>query len=137
MTSKVQYVGELRTICEHINSNSQIETDAPTDNNGKGDRFSPTDLVATSLASCMLTIMGIVGQSSGFSIDGAKANVEKFMGTNPRRIVKIRIEIYFPDFNYSEKEKQIIRNTAKMCPVAQSLHPDIEQEIIFNFKNQN
>lgn len=136
MTSKVQYVGELRTVCEHTASHSSIETDAPTDNHGKGGKFSPTDLVATSLASCMLTVMGLAGQNLGFSIDGATATVEKFMGTDPRRIVKIRIVIDFPDIEYSEKEKQIIRHSAKMCPVGQSLHPDLEQEIIFNFEKK-
>lgn len=136
MTSKVQYVGELRTVCEHSASHSSIETDAPTDNHGKGEKFSPTDLVATSLASCMLTVMGLAGQTIGFSIDGAIATVEKFMGTDPRRIVKIRIVIDFPAIEYSEKEKQIIRHAAKMCPVGQSLHPDLEQEIIFNFEKK-
>ncbi|HBG70306.1 MAG: osmotically inducible protein OsmC [Bacteroidetes bacterium GWF2_43_63] len=136
MTSKVQYVGELRTVCEHSASSSQIETDAPVDNHGKGEKFSPTDLLATSLASCMLTVMGLAGQTIGFSIDGATASVEKFMGTDPRRIVKIRIIIDFPGIEYSEKEKQIIRHAARMCPVGQSLHHDIEQEIIFNFEEK-
>lgn len=136
MTSKVQYIGELRTVCEHSTSASLIETDAPVDNHGKGGKFSPTDLLATSLASCMLTVMGLAGQTIGFSIDGASASVEKFMGTDPRRIVKIRIILDFSGNHYSEKEKQIIRHAAKMCPVGQSLHPDIEQEIIFNFEQK-
>jgi len=136
MTSKVRYVGELRTICEHIASSSLLETDAPVDNHGKGEKFSPTDLVSTSLASCMLTVMGLAGQNHGFSIDGAEALVEKTMGTEPRRISKIRIVIDFPENDYSEKQKQIIRYAAKICPVGQSLHPDLEQEIIFNFEKK-
>lgn len=133
MTSKVQYVGELRTVCEHVRSGSSIETDAPVDNHGKGERFSPTDLIATSLASCMLTVMGLGAEAHGYSIDGAVATVEKIMGTEPRRIVKIRINIDFPAFDYSEKHKKILKAAADTCPVAQSLHPDLEQEIFFNF----
>lgn len=136
MTSKVLYVGELRTVCEHLASSSSIETDAPIDNHGKGEKFSPTDLVATSLASCMLTVIGLSGQTLGFSIDGATASVEKFMGTDPRRIVKIRIIIDFPGMSFSEREQQIIRHAARLCPVGQSLHPDLEQEIIFNFEKK-
>ncbi len=133
MTSKVKYIGEFRSICEHIQSSSIIETDAPTDNHGKGARFSPTDLVSTSLASCMLTVIALAGQTHGFSIDGAEATVEKTMGTDPRRIIKIKINFQFPDFPYTEKQKQIIQFAARTCPVGQSLHPDLEQEIIFNF----
>jgi len=117
-------------------SSSSIETDAPIDNHGKGEKFSPTDLVATSLASCMLTVIGLSGQTLGFSIDGATASVEKFMGTDPRRIIKIRIIIDFPGMSFSEREQQIIRHAARLCPVGQSLHPDLEQEIIFNFEKK-
>lgn len=134
MTSKVTYIGELRTVCEHIGSGSIIETDAPLDNHGKAERFSPTDTVSTMLASCMLTIMGVAAETHGFNIDGTKASIEKTMATNPRRIAKVRIELVFPPNNYSEKHKALIRAAAKECPVAQSLHPDLIQEIIFIFE---
>ncbi|PKP02521.1 MAG: osmotically inducible protein OsmC [Bacteroidetes bacterium HGW-Bacteroidetes-6] len=134
MTSKVSFVGELRTNCVHIASGSIINTDAPIDNHGKGELFSPTDLVSTMLASCMMTIMGIAAQTHGFSIDGTTAEVEKIMATNPRRIAKIRIVLDFPPCKYSDREKAFIKQAAKECPVAQSLHPDLVQDIIFNFK---
>lgn len=134
MVSKVTFVGELRSNCVHIASGSIINTDAPIDNHGKGELFSPTDLVSTMLASCMMTIMGIAGNTHGFSIDGATAEVEKVMASNPRRIAEIKVVLNFPPNNYTDREKAFIRQAAKECPVARSLHPDLKQEIIFNFE---
>ncbi len=133
LTSRVLYTKELRTKAIHMNSGEVILTDAPIDNNGKGEAFSPTDLVATSLACCMLTIMGIAGNEHGFSIDGTEATIRKVMYSEPRRIGEIHIKLNFPDHKYSDKEKKIIERSAYTCPVSQSLHPDLKQEIEFVF----
>lgn len=133
-TSIVTYLNDLRTSAVHLSSETEIFTDAPVDNHGKGEAFSPTDLAATSLATCMLTIMGISAVSYGFNIDGTKAEVTKVMGENPRRIIEIKINITFPPNNYSEKHKEFFRRTAETCPVAKSLHPDIKQNVTFIFQ---
>ncbi len=128
------YTGNLRTEAEHIQSGNKLITDAPLDNNGKGEYFSPTDLFATSLGCCMLTIMGMSAQAYGFSIDGTKIETEKIMGTNPRRIVELNLVINFPKGNnYTDKEKRLIESAARTCPVANSLHPDIKKNITFNY----
>lgn len=132
-TSKIEYLGELRTEATHLQSGKQVITDAPTDNHGKGEAFSPTDLVATALASCMISIMGIKLQGSGKDIKGATSEVTKVMYSEPRRIGEIHVKISVPDNNFSEKEKQILINAAHACPVAKSLHPDIKQVITITF----
>lgn len=132
-TSKVLYTKDLRTEATHLLSGDTIVTDAPPDNKGKGEAFSPTDLAATSLASCMLTIMGISANEHGFSIDGATAEVTKIMMSGPRRIGEIHITLTFPSNNYSAKEKKFIEKAAFTCPVSQSLHPDLKQQIEFLF----
>lgn len=130
MTSTVIYTGDLRTQMTHIQSGSQVETDAPSDNNGKGERFSPTDLVATALASCMMTIIGITARAHGFSIDGMRCDVEKIMATDPRRISRINIVMEFPkNQSYDEKTKTIIERAALTCPVIESLHPDCVKDL--------
>lgn len=129
LTSQVFYEGDLRTRCVHLRSGNQIITDAPVDNKGRGEFFSPTDLAATSLASCMLTIMGIVAREHGFSIDGTRADVTKIMQAEPRRIAEIIINIYFPNFTYSEKQKMLLRKVIDTCPVALSLHPHVKQTV--------
>lgn len=132
MTSKVTYVGELRTEAVHLQSNTIIHTDAPKDNHGKGEMFSPTDLVATALASCMISIMGIVAMKDGITtVEGTVAEVLKVMYADPRRIGEIHIKITFPKKNFTDKEKKIYENAALTCPVAKSLHPDIKQLIEF------
>ena len=132
MTSQVIYLGELRTTAKHEQSGSYIETDAPIDNHGKGERFSPTDLVATALASCMLTIMGIAAKTHNIDITNTQCSVEKIMETAPRRIGKINIEVHFPkNIVYSEKEKKILEKAALTCPVMESLHPDCIKNIQF------
>ena len=132
-TSKIEYLGELRTEATHLQSGKQIITDAPTDNHGKGEAFSPTDLVATALASCMISIMGIKLQGTGKDIKGATSEVTKVMYSELRRIGEIHVKISVPDNNFSEKEKQILINAAHACPVAKSLHPDIKQVITITF----
>jgi len=133
-TSKVIYSGDLRTKAVHLSSGNEIITDAPVDNQGKGEAFSPTDLVATSFASCMLTIMGIGARGHGFSIEGTSVEVTKIMGNNPRRIVEILAIFNFPPNNFTDKQKAFLRNAAETCPVAKSIHPEIKQTITFNFQ---
>lgn len=131
-TSKVTYLGELRTEATHVQSNTTIYTDAPKDNHGKGEMFSPTDLVATALGSCMISIMGIVAMKEGINkVDGAVAEVTKIMYAEPRRIGEIHVKLIFPKNNYTDKEKKIYENAAQTCPVAKSLHPDLKQIIEF------
>ena len=132
MTSTVTYNGDLRTTAVHNQSGSLIETDAPLDNNGKGERFSPTDLVATALASCMLTIMGIAARAHGFSIEGTKCAVTKIMVADPRRIGEIKVSMTFPESEvYDSKTQAIIERAALTCPVFESLHPELKKTIEF------
>lgn len=136
MTSQIIYTSDLRTTATHLQSGSAIETDAPTDNKGKGERFSPTDLVATALASCMITTMGIKAQSmDNIVLDGTTADVTKVMYSDPRRIGKIVVHIQFPESlkHLSDKEKTILENTARTCPVERTLHPDLELDLQFNW----
>ncbi len=131
-TSLVKYLGELRTEATHLQSGTVINTDAPKDNHGKGEAFSPTDLVATSLASCMISIMGILALKEGFTtVDGASAEVTKIMYADPRRIGEIHIKITLPKKSFTDKEKKMYEHAAHTCPVAKSLHPDIKQVIEF------
>lgn len=132
MTSKVTYNGELRTECLHLKSNDSFVTDAPTDNNGLGQAFSPTDTVATGLASCMLTMMGIKANGLEIDLKGSSANVTKHMVASPRRISKIEVEVYLPQ-NISEKDRKILEHTANTCPVLYSLHTEIEKVISFHW----
>lgn len=132
-TLKSLYRGELRTEVEHLQSQTTIITDAPTDNNGRGEAFSPTDLVAAGLGSCMVTIMGMAARTHGFNIDGTTISTTKVMGTAPRRIVEIIVELNFPS-DYEPKHRRIIEAAAKECPAANSLHPDLKQTVIFNYK---
>lgn len=131
MTSTVVYTGELRTSCAHIRSGNSFETDAPVDNNGKGERFSPTDLMATSLGTCMLTVMGIKARSMGFDLNKMKIDVEKIMKADPRRVGGINLFFEIPDElkDVDEKTKNILKNIAHTCPVAKSIHPEIEVNV--------
>ena len=133
MTSKVTYLGDLRTTSTHLQSGTEILSDAPLDNNGKGEAFSPTDLLANALGSCMFTIMGIKARDMNISIENSTASVTKIMQAEPRKISAI--EIVF-DMNYApdEKTKTILERAAMTCPVFLSLHPDIDKRITFNWK---
>lgn len=131
---KVEYKGELRNEATHIKSGNQLTTDAPTDNNGRGEAFSPTDLLCTSLATCMITLMGIAAQSKDIVLGNVNAEIEKVMGSDPRRVIRIEILLKVQNLNYSEREKAILENAAKTCPVAKSLHPDIEQNVRFEYE---
>lgn len=133
MTSKVTYLGDLRTSSIHIQSGSEIISDAPIDNNGKGEAFSPTDTVANGLASCMMTVMGIKARDLNIDLTGSTASVTKFMQAEPRRISKIEV-VFDMAIAVDEKTKTILERTANTCPVHLSLHPEIEKIIIFNWK---
>lgn len=135
MISTILYRGDLRTEMIHLNSGSVVETDAPLDNQGKGERFSPTDLVATALGSCMLTIMGIAARTHGFNIDGTLVEIEKDMVADPiRRIARIGVHLKMPQQgSFSEKERQIIEKAAMTCPVFMSLGEKVVKDVRFSW----
>jgi len=122
-TVKTKYLGNFRTEVEHVESGHKIITDAPKDNQGKGEFFSPTDLFAASYGACALTIMGLSAHNHGFDINGAEVKTAKIMGTNPRRIAELIVDFTFPHNNYSEKERKLIELSVNQCPVANSLDP--------------
>lgn len=132
MTAKVIYRGKLRTECEHIRSGNTFITDAPLDNNGKGEAFSSTDTVATALASCMLTVMGIKANGLKVELTDSLAEVTKHMASGPRRISMIEVKLSLPS-PISEKNRKILEHTARTCPVLYSLHPEIKKEINFHW----
>jgi uncharacterized OsmC-like protein len=132
-TSKIIYQGGLRTESTHLQSGKVILTDAPVDNNGKGEAFSPTDLLATSLGCCMLTIMGIVAGRHGLNMDGASADITKIMVADPRRVGEVIVEISLPG-NYSEKDRKLLEHAAHTCPVAKSLSTELKQTVIFHYQ---
>ncbi len=134
MTSQIIYKGDLRTMATHIQSGSVIETDAPSDNQGKGERFSPTDLVAVALGTCMVTTMAIKARTMNIVLDDTKIEVTKIMKSEPRRIGKIVVHLFFPaTLNLDDKEKDLLERTARTCPVERTLHPDVELDMQFNW----
>jgi len=134
-TSRITYTGDLRTEAVHVKSGQMFITDAPTDNQGRGEAFSPTDLLATSLGICAITVVGIAARTHGFNVDETMIKITKIMASDPRRVGEVIVEMDFPPVKYSEKEKQIIRHTINTCPVGQSLHPDLKQTFIINFSD--
>ncbi|WP_086477219.1 MULTISPECIES: OsmC family protein [Arenibacter] len=132
MTSKVTYLGDLRTNCEHLLSGNKFVTDAPLDNHGLGQAFSPTDTIATGLASCMFSVMGIKARDLEVNLIDSVAEVTKFMEADPRRIVRIDVNFNLPK-DISDKNRKILEHTARTCPVHYSLHPDIVRNISFNW----
>ena len=132
MTSKVIYTGNLRTQATHLRSGNSIITDAPTDNHGRGEAFSPTDLAATSLATCMLTVMGIYAEGRGIKLDDSTADVTKIMAENPRRIAEIHVDVFIHTV-LPDKERQQLEHIGLNCPVAKSLHPDVKQVVKFSY----
>ena len=131
--STVEYQGDLRTQAVHLKSGQSITTDAPIDNQGKGEAFSPTDLVSSALSSCMMTIMGQVANREGVNLKGLKTEVVKIMSANPRKIAEIKITFSHPDLHATEVQKQKLKNAAITCPVALSLSENLKQTIQFNF----
>jgi len=127
MTANIIYKGNLRCACTHVQSGTEIETDAPTDNRGKGERFSPTDTLCVSLATCMITTMGIRAQDMQLDIKDARLEVTKHMLSNPRRIGKIEIAVFMPDnLDINDSDKSVLEKIGDNCPVMKSLHPDLE-----------
>ncbi len=132
-TSTIEYLGELRTEAIHALSSNKIITDAPTDNHGKGEAFSPTDLLATSLVSCMLTVMGIVSEKREITMGKVQGSVEKIMASGPRRVSELHVHITFSEYELNEAERKILEDTALNCPVAKSIHPDITVNLKFTY----
>jgi len=128
-TATVEYTDNLRTQATHVQSGNSLITDAPTDNQGRGEAFSPSDLMSTSLLSCMMTIIGILANRKGWDISGMKGTVQKHMADQPRRVHKIEIHLSIPDKNWTDADRKMIEQAAKTCPVALSLHPDLIQEL--------
>jgi len=133
-TIRTTYTGQLRTEAVHVRSGNKLITDAPVDNHGKGETFSPTDLLATSLASCIFTIMGIKAEAAGFSIDGATAKTWKIMSENPRRVAEVKIEYDFSMCDLTDKQKRLLEGLVKVSPVPLSLHPETNQNVNIKFK---
>lgn len=132
-TIRTTYTGQLRTEAIHVQSGNKLITDAPTDNKGKGETFSPTDLLATSLASCIFTIMGIKAKEAGFSINGATARTWKIMSENPRRVAEVKIEYDFSMCDLTERQKKILQGLVKVSPVPLSLHDATKQNVTIKF----
>jgi putative redox protein len=138
MTSTVIYEGDLRTVATHLQSGSVIETDAPLDNQGKAQRFSPSDLVATALGSCMMTIMGIKAKDRNVDLRGTKIEIEKIMKADPRRIGEINLQFHFPEsLQVNGKERIIFERAAHTCPVIFSINADIKVNVVFNWQVEN
>lgn len=132
-TINEKYLGDLRVECVHNQSGTKIITDAPVDNNGKGESFSPTDLCSAALGACAMTIMGIYAKNNGLDLVGTELEITKIMNKDPRRIARIEIIFHMPDKNYSDKEKKELENAARTCPVALTLGTNVDQEFIFKW----
>lgn len=135
MTAEVTYKGNLRTEAIHIRSSNMMQTDAPVDNRGKGESFSPTDLVAVAHASCILTIMGIKAMDNDIDMEGAKASTLKTMASNPRRVARLEVTIEMPAKSFSDREKNILEKAAYHCPVKNSLSDELEEIIHINWQD--
>jgi putative redox protein len=132
MTASIIYQGQLRCEATHLQSGSILQTDAPTDNRGKGERFSPTDLLCVSLGTCVITTMGIKAADMGIDLTGARLEVQKHMLADPRRVGKIEVRLNFPSgLNLSEKDRLILERSGDTCPVAKSIHPDIQAQVVY------
>lgn len=131
-TIETIYLGDLRTEITHVQSGNKVITDAPTDNNGKGEYISPTDMVAAALGSCMMTLMAIAARRLEIELKGTRIEIQKVMAADPRRIAEIRLDFYFP-CEYSEKDRKILERVAETCPVGKSLHPDLKQLVNYHY----
>ncbi len=132
-TVTAKYLGDLRTECVHTASGARLVTDAPVDNQGKGESFSPTDLCATALASCAMTIIGICARAHDVDVTGTTIEVTKIMSADPRRIGRLEVVFTMPDRDYADTQKLLIERAAQTCPVCLSLHPDVEQVVTFRW----
>lgn len=132
-TAHVTYLGELRTEAVHVRSGQTLVTDAPLDNQGRGEAFSPTDLLSTALASCMMTLMGITARDKGIPLQGLKARVVKHMTSAPRMVERVEVHVELEGTGLGDREKAILENAARTCPVARSLRGDLVQDISFTY----
>jgi uncharacterized OsmC-like protein len=130
---KINYTGNLRTEAIHLKSGNTIITDAPVDNMGKGEAFSPTDLLCASLGTCMLTTMDIAAQKNGFKMEFVSMEATKIMASDPRRVAEVKINMDLSAGNYTDEQKEILEKAALNCPVAQSVHPDLKQDVNFKY----
>ncbi len=128
-----KYLGDLRTECTHLQSGTKIITDAPTDNQGKGEAFSPTDLCATALGACAMTLMGIFAKNHDLDVSGMTMEITKVMSADPRRIGEVTVIYTMPDREYTDRQKKSLEHAALTCPVHRSLHPDVKQDLVFNW----
>ena len=126
------YLGDLRTEITHVQSGNKVMTDAPTDNNGKGEYISPTDMVAAALGSCMLTLMALAARRLEIELKGTRVEIQKVMAANPRRIAEIKLDFYFPG-SYTDRCRRIIEGAGETCPVGKSLHPDVKQTVTYHY----
>ena len=133
ITSKITYSGDLRTTAIHVRSSQEVITDAPIDNQGKGEAFSPTDLVCTALCSCMMTIMGQVAERETIPLEGITAEITKVMSSSPRKISEIIVNFDMSQLSVSDKQRKMLENAARTCPVALSLADDVQQKVTFNY----
>ncbi len=133
ITVESKYIGELRTECVHVRSGNELITDAPADNFGKGEAFSPTDLLATSLGTCILTTMAILTRNENLGLEGTTAAITKIMSDHPRKVAEVVVEIKFPENNFTDEQKKRLEHIAYNCPVYHSLHPDLKKTLIFNY----
>lgn len=133
ITISTRYLGDLRSESTHLKSSTVLITDAPTDNEGRGESFSPTDLLATALGTCMITVMGISARNHGIDIQDTRLEITKIMAANPRRVAEVHVDVFF-NGNYSDKQKVILETAGRTCPVALSLHPDLIQKLSFIYK---
>ncbi|WP_268123418.1 OsmC family protein [Roseivirga pacifica] len=133
ITIKSKYEGGLRTTMEHVKSGNTMQTDAPVDNNGKGETFSPTDTVAAALGSCMMTVMAIDGEKNGIDMSGMRLEVTKVMSASPRRISALKVDFYWDGCTASKEDRAKLKEIGRNCPVALSLSESLRQEIAFHF----
>lgn len=133
-TSELVYQGELRTLATHVYSGTQIFTDAPLDNHGKAQSFSPTDLLATALATCIITTIAIQMKDENLKLEGSKLSVRKIMASQPRRISEVQIDIHIVDNQITYQQKERLERIAHECPVARGLHPDLKQTVLFTYE---
>jgi len=132
-TSLIKYQGNLRTEATHLKSGNKLTTDAPTDNKGKGETFSPTDLLATSLGACIVTTMAIAAMDHNFIFEGGNIEITKIMGANPRRVIEIIAEVQMPKINFTDQQKRLLEHVGLNCPVAKSLNSEIKQTVSFKY----
>ncbi len=133
-TASVTYLGELRTEALHTRSGDKVITDAPPDNQGRGEAFSPTDLLSTSLACCMMTLMGIAAREKDIPLNGLSAKVYKHMSASPRKVERVEVHMTMDGEGLGARERTILETAARTCPVARSLHPDLLQDISFTYR---